>query len=117
MADLRPSLLVHAPFTLPHLVGRARFAARQALREVWRWLGALVDREAPPVLHLFESPTAGAPMRLLLSRPGLIEDRLVAERVWEPHIRDLIRFHLPKGRRGELPRSLPRRPLADETTS
>ncbi|HWE30760.1 MAG TPA: FkbM family methyltransferase [Polyangia bacterium] len=81
--------------TLPHLVGRARFAARQALREAWRWLRALVDREAPPVLHLFEAPTPGAPLRLLLSRPGLIEDRLVADRAWEPHIRDLIRFHLP----------------------
>lgn len=93
MSDLR---LIHAPLTLPHLLGRARIAARQALREAWRWLRALVDREAPPVLHLFEAPTPGAPLRLLLSRPGLIEDRLVADHVWEPHIRDLIRFHLPE---------------------
>ena len=92
MAQLK---LLHAPLALPHLAGRVLFATRQALREAWRWLRALVDRQAPPVLHLFESPTRDRPLRLLLSRPGLIEDRLVSESVWEPHIRDLVAFHLP----------------------
>jgi FkbM family methyltransferase len=89
-------LILHAPLSLPHLAGRALFAARQALRELWRWLHAAVDREAPPVLHLFESPTRNLPLRMLLQRPGLIEDRLVRDRVWEQHIRELIAFHLPE---------------------
>lgn len=91
----RTSLIVQAPLTLPHLLGRALFAARQALREAWRFCRALVDRQAPPVLHLFEAATPGRPMRMLLRRPGLIEDRLVADGVWEPHVRDALAFHLP----------------------
>ena len=88
--------LTRLPLTLPHLAGRAIFATRQALREAWRWLRALVDRQAPPVMHLFEARTRGAPMRLLLHRPGLIEDRLVSDGVWERHIRELVAFHLPE---------------------
>jgi FkbM family methyltransferase len=89
-------LILHAPLTLPHLAGRALFATRQALRELWRLLRAVVDREAPPVLHLFEAPTRNLPLRMLLQRPGLIEDRLVRDRAWERHIRDLLAFHLPE---------------------
>lgn len=90
------ALVIRVPLSLPHLLGRALFASRQALREAWRWLRALVDREAPPVAHLFTSPTLARPLRLLLRRPGLIEDRLVRDGVWERHIRDLIAFHMPE---------------------
>jgi FkbM family methyltransferase len=90
------SLIVHAPLTLPLLVGRAIFATRQALREAWRFCRGLVERHAPPVLHLFEAPTRGGTLRMLLRRPGLIEDRLVADGVWEKHVRDALAFHLPE---------------------
>ena len=89
------AIVVRVPLSLPHLLGRALFASRQALRELWRWVRALVDREAPPVAHLFTSKTLAEPMRMWLQRPGLIEDRLVSDGAWERHIRDLLAFVMP----------------------
>lgn len=52
------------------------------------------DRPTGPTYHLLELQTGGRPARLVLTRPGHLEDALVEKGEYEPYITALLRFFM-----------------------
>src|SRR5215468_9620529 len=75
------------------------------LRRCWAFLvdtahfvQGLATRDQPRRQFLFVGQTLGTPMRMLLTRPGHIEDELLRRGVWEAHVsRALAFFGKPGG--------------------
>ncbi|HUJ58275.1 MAG TPA: FkbM family methyltransferase [Kofleriaceae bacterium] len=82
---------------LPSTIGRALGRARDHTIDVCRFVRGLALRDAPRRHTLFTAPTATRPMRLMLTRPGHIEDELERSGNWEPHVARAIAFFMRAG--------------------
>jgi FkbM family methyltransferase len=75
-------------------VRRALAACGCVIADVHRYLVGLATQDDPPRLSCFSTAVADRPVKMLLSRPGHIEDVLATTGQWEPHVTQALCFFM-----------------------
>ncbi len=74
---------------------RLHTLANHIVNATWFLYGMAV-RDSVPKLHCFTLSTAHKPLRMLLNRPGYLEDSIIKYGGWEPHIAQTLLFFMPE---------------------
>jgi FkbM family methyltransferase len=85
------------PLRLPGRIARILRGVRARFVDLGRILRGLATQAAPRTQYLFVGATRGRAVRMMLTRPGHIEDELVRAGQWEPHVTGALSFFARPG--------------------